>query len=91
MKKIFEDYGIIIMQDNEKYYIQYDAGELVDKIDTIEVSKEDAEKAQIGEENAYNVILQYQKLWIFLLCITAINKRMNFNQRKIWKIGYSRV
>lgn len=62
MKKIFEDYGIIIMQDNEKYYIQYDAGELVDKIDTIEVSKEDAEKAQIGEENAYNVILQYQKL-----------------------------
>ena len=62
MKKIFEDYGIIIMQDNEKYYIQYDAGGLGDKTDTIEVSKEDAEKAQIGEENAYNVILQYQKL-----------------------------
>lgn len=62
MKKIFEDYGIIIMQDNDKYYIQYDAGELVDKRDTIEVSKEDAEKAQIGEEDAYSVILQYQNL-----------------------------
>lgn len=62
MIKIFEDYGIIIMQNNEKYYIQYDAGELVDKIDTIEVSKEDAEKAQLGEEDAYIVILQYQNL-----------------------------
>lgn len=62
MKKIYEDYGIIIMQDDDKYYIQYDAGELVDKIDTIEVSKEDAEKAQLGEEDAYNVILQYQNL-----------------------------
>lgn len=62
MKKIFEDYGIIIMQDDEKYYIQYDAGELVDKIDTIQVSKEDAEKAQLGEGDAYNVILQYQNL-----------------------------
>lgn len=62
MKKIYEDYGIIIMQGNNKYYIQYDAGELVDKIDIIEVSKEDAEKAQIGEEEAYSVILQYQNL-----------------------------
>ena len=32
MKKIFEDYGIIIMQDNEKYYIQYDAGNLLLKL-----------------------------------------------------------
>ena len=62
MKKIYEDYGIIIMQGDNKYYIQYDAGELVDKIDIIEVSKEDAEKAQIGEEEAYSVILQYQNL-----------------------------
>ncbi|MCI9127986.1 MAG: hypothetical protein HFG28_12575 [Eubacterium sp.] len=62
MKKIYEDYGIIIMQGDNKYYIQYDAGELVDKIDIIEVSKENAEKAQIGEEEAYSVILQYQNL-----------------------------
>lgn len=62
MKKIFEDYGIIIMQQDDKYYIQYDAGELVDNIDTIEVSKADAEKAQIGEEEAYCVILQNQNL-----------------------------
>lgn len=62
MKKIFEDYGIIVLLEKEKYYIQYDAGELVDKIDTIEVSKEDAEKVQLGEEDAYSVILQYQNL-----------------------------
>lgn len=60
MMKIFEDYGIIITQHDEKYFIQYDAGELVDNIDTIEVSKEDAEKAQMGENEAYCVILQYQ-------------------------------
>ena len=34
----------------------------MDKIDIIEVSKENAEKAQIGEEEAYSVILQYQNL-----------------------------
>lgn len=34
----------------------------MDKIDTIEVSKEDAEKAQLSEEDAYSVILQYQNL-----------------------------
>lgn len=62
MNKIYENYGIIIMKNDNKYYIQYDAGELVDKIDIIEVSKEDAEKAQIGEEEAYSVILQYQNL-----------------------------
>ena len=62
MKKIFEDYGVIILLEKGKYYIQYDAGELVDKINTLEVGKEDAEKAQLGEEDAYSVILQYQNL-----------------------------
>ena len=59
MEKLFEDYGIVIMQEDEKYYIQYDAGELVDKITTIELSKEDADRVRLGEEEAYNVIVKY--------------------------------
>lgn len=62
MKKIFEDYGIIIRENDKKYYIQYDAGEFVDAVDTVEISKEGSEKAQLSEEDAYNVILQYQNL-----------------------------
>ena len=42
----------------------------MDKIDTIEVSKEDAEKAQLSKEDAYSVILQYQNLWDKLVPIT---------------------
>ena len=32
MKKIFENQGIKLLQDNEKYYLRYDAGELMIKM-----------------------------------------------------------
>lgn len=62
MQKIFEDYGIEIITKNGKYYIKYDAGEIVENIDEIEVSEEDANRAQRSEEDAYNVILEYQNI-----------------------------
>lgn len=59
MEKIFSDFGIEIYSQGQKHYIQYDAGEIVQKIVTIEVSKDDAEKAQKSSEDAYHVIIQY--------------------------------
>ena len=62
MQKIFEDYGIEIFVENGHYYIQYAAGELVDHIIEIEVSEEEAIRAQKSEEDAYHVILEQQGL-----------------------------
>lgn len=62
MNNIFEDFGITITEENGKYYLTYDSGELVIQIEKIEISKEDAERAMIGESDAYSVILKYQGL-----------------------------
>ena len=60
MKDKFNDYGIELSVRDGRYFIRYDAGEIVDKIEEIEVSEEDARRAQISENDAYNVILKYQ-------------------------------
>lgn len=61
-QKAFEDYGIKIFTENGKCFIEYDAGEIVAQMDEIEVSKEDAERAQKSADDAYRVILEYQSL-----------------------------
>ena len=58
--KIFEDYGIEVLIENGKYLIKYYAGEIVEHVDVVEVSKEDAMRAQNSEDDAYQVILKYQ-------------------------------
>lgn len=60
MKKIFEEYGIEILTENGKYFVKYDAGEIVEQFDTIEISESDAMRAQLSEKDAYDVILENQ-------------------------------
>ncbi|WP_142255414.1 hypothetical protein [Bacillus sinesaloumensis] len=60
MKQIFSDYGIEIYDSKGHFYLTYDKGELVVNITTIEISKSDAEKAQLSAEDAYQVILKHQ-------------------------------
>ncbi|MFA0814277.1 MAG: hypothetical protein ACC608_00645 [Anaerofustis sp.] len=60
MKRIFNDYGIEIDEENGKYVIRYDAGEIVSQIEEIEVTKSDADLAQISAQKAYEVIIKYQ-------------------------------
>lgn len=55
---IFNDYGIKVCRQNEKYFIAYDSGEIASKQKMIEVSKEDAERAQKSEKEAYQVLLE---------------------------------
>ena len=57
---IFEDYGIEIILRENRYFIKYDAGELLIKYEEIEITKEEADRAQQGEKNAYEVIIWYQ-------------------------------
>lgn len=62
MKKIFDDFGIEIVTDDGKYYIKYDGGEIVEKIDIVEVNKADAILARKSQNEAYQIILKYQGL-----------------------------
>lgn len=58
METIFSDYGVEILRNDEKYFIKYDSGEIASIQKMIEVKKEDAERAQKSENDAYQVILQ---------------------------------
>lgn len=60
MRKVFADFGIDINEENGRYYLTYDKGEIVVEMTTIEISKADAEKAQSSANEAYEVILKYQ-------------------------------
>ena len=61
MEIIFQNDWMQILQDNSKYIIQYNSGDLINSIREVEVSKADAEKAQTSDQNAYEVIIKYQK------------------------------
>lgn len=65
MKQIFSNYGIVIHEKEGKYYLTTDSGGMVSRDITFEVSKSDAEKAQISERDAYLVILKHQNLGNF--------------------------
>ena len=54
---IFSDYGIDILKRLERLYIRFDAGELVVHPKEIEITEEESVKAQMSEQDAYEVIL----------------------------------
>lgn len=62
--RIFSGFGIEIFIREGRYFIRYDAGELVVLMREIEVSQEEAARAQIDEKNAYDVILTCEKKYL---------------------------
>jgi len=60
MEKIFSDYGIEICKGDGKYFLRYDSGEIVARLEDIEISEEDALRAQLSEKDAYWVIIDNQ-------------------------------
>ena len=65
MQTIFNDYGIEIGMIENKYIIRIDSGEIASTIEEFEISKEDAEKAQISSQDAYEVLIKLQNNRIF--------------------------
>ncbi|PKM73131.1 MAG: hypothetical protein CVU91_06075 [Firmicutes bacterium HGW-Firmicutes-16] len=57
---IFEDYGVEIILKDGRYYIRYDAGRIAIIYDEIEITKEEAERAQQGPQNAMEIIWYYK-------------------------------
>ena len=60
MENVFSDYGIEIFKGDGKYFLRYDSGEIVSKLMEIEISEEDAIRAQLSEKDAYWVIIDNQ-------------------------------
>ena len=55
---IFFDYGIEIIERGGDYFIRYDAGEIVSKLEEVKVSPEQVERAKRSEDDAYKVLLE---------------------------------
>ncbi|WP_027088444.1 hypothetical protein [Cohnella panacarvi] len=60
MNVVFSDYGIEISEENGRYFLNYDEGELVPHFRTIEITLEEAEKAKQSSKDAYEVIIAFQ-------------------------------
>lgn len=65
MEKIFAGNGIEIIYRDKKYYLIYDAGEISDRMDEIEITKEEVELAKKSSMDAYNIIIKYQNEMMF--------------------------
>lgn len=65
MRLIRENDGIQLLENEEKYYIEYDAGAHMIKKKRIEISEDEAEICQYDGEEMYNIILQYQNNGIY--------------------------
>jgi len=57
---IFSGYGIEIFKREDHSFIRYDAGEIVVQIREVEVTEEEATKAQKSEKDAYEILLTCQ-------------------------------
>lgn len=57
MKQIYSHFGINIIKQDEKYFLQYDNGEMISTIKKIEISEQEAEELQ-GQKDG-NAIYEY--------------------------------
>lgn len=65
MKLISEDMGIKLMENEGKFYLQYDAGTHMIKEKRIEITADEATICQCDAEEMYAVILNYQNNGIY--------------------------
>lgn len=57
MEQIYSHFGINIIKQDEKYFLQYENGEIVSIINRIEISEQEAEELQ--EQKDGNAIYEY--------------------------------
>ena len=65
MQKIMEDEGIELYKNSNKYYLRYDAGELMIKMKNLEISAKDAQNVINNPDSAYDIILAYHDRGIY--------------------------
>ncbi|UOO38276.1 hypothetical protein IZU99_03195 [Oscillospiraceae bacterium CM] len=65
MQTIMEDEGIELYSNNGKYYLRYDAGELMIKMKNLEISAKEAQDIISNLDTAYNIIITYHDKGVF--------------------------
>jgi hypothetical protein len=65
MEKIMEDEGIGLYKSNNKYFLRYDAGELMIKMKNLEISEEEARSVINNPDTSYDIIISYQNKGIY--------------------------
>lgn len=62
MELIFNEYDVKIHRDNERFFLTYDAGHIIEEYKTIEITKDEALRAQENSKAAYLVIIHHQNV-----------------------------
>lgn len=57
MEQLYSDFGITIVKQEDRYFMQYDSGEMVSKVKKIEISGQEAKELQ--EQKDENAIYEY--------------------------------
>ncbi|ROR31747.1 hypothetical protein EDD66_101365 [Mobilisporobacter senegalensis] len=57
MQQIYSNFGITIIKQGEKYFMQYDSGEMVSTMKKIELSEREAKELQ--EQKDGNAVYEY--------------------------------
>ncbi len=65
MEKIFVENGIKIVKRDNVYYMIYDAGEICDRMEEIQITEEEVVLAQKSSMDAYNIIIKHQNEMMF--------------------------
>ncbi len=60
MEVIFKGYNIELSKDKDKYFLTFDEGRFAIKMRTIEITEEEAIKAQKSAEDSYQVVIDFQ-------------------------------
>ena len=62
MNDFFIGNGIKIEKRGDRYYLIYDAGEICDRMEEIEITGKEADIAMKSSEGAYDIIIKYQNM-----------------------------
>lgn len=65
MEKIFVGNGIEIVKRDNVYYMIYDAGEICDRMEKIQITEAEVVLAQKSSMDAYNIIIKHQNQMMF--------------------------
>ena len=60
-KIVSKDFGVEILLRRGRYFIRYDAGEIVVQMKELPISESAARRAQMSEEDAYQVVLNAER------------------------------
>ena len=59
--EIFSGFGIHIFDRAGRYFVRYDTGHFATEMTECEITKQEAERAQLSENDAYQVLLATQQ------------------------------